>query len=515
MCFPKKDNILNEYNVQSISFGHRIKGDQTVEEYLLEFLQVLISPKIIENENETYKLEYFPDIELEGKCVIKFKPKSRIDLKRLAFYGRAKYDSRTTIDTDAYNEIKNIIEDKIITDDFDRKDIVNNIENLLSSYSGVVKNRSWFAQSFLPVCKNMILPETMGHKGERRELDNKYKNRCEDDELIIEKFSWEKENYLDTKFQTNRYNFMARGGEIYYLHILRGILKNPDLKFGFEEAMKDILNSFNPINELCEFIHQSWIEADECRESKQYDEKIIKSLGFIPDDFGFRDKYSIIEMTNLLKNSMHPFEKIDTLAQGVVFQLMNLMHSEARFGLKDTRPVWVIDMTYSSKKNKEMAKVATKSYETLEDDILKKIYFTLERMPEVDEKTYDKKLKDAIEDSYKVCRKLLKEIGVLVPISGKGMRLTLKENIIKFLVISIIEPGSKLTLDTFIEKLYEHFGIVISSTQYKIEMARKNVIDVNDLSFLEVNEKEFSEMLKKCGFLRDLSDATAIVENPY
>lgn len=46
-------------------------------------------------------------------------------------------------------------------------------------------------------------------------------------------------------------------------------------------------------------------------------------------------------------------------------------------------------------------------------------------------------------------------------------------------------------------------------------MARKNVIDVNDLSFLEVNEKEFSEMLKKCGFLRDLSDATAIVENPY
>ena len=36
-----------------------------------------------------------------------------------------------------------------------------------------------------------------------------------------------------------------------------------------------------------------------------------------------------------------------------------------------------------------------------------------------------------------------------------------------------------------------------------------------NLSFLEENKIAFSQKLKECGFLRDLSDATAIVENPY
>ena len=37
----------------------------------------------------------------------------------------------------------------------------------------------------------------------------------------------------------------------------------------------------------------------------------------------------------------------------------------------------------------------------------------------------------------------------------------------------------------------------------------------SDLSFMDENKVAFSEKLKECGFLRDLSDATSIVENPY
>ena len=36
-----------------------------------------------------------------------------------------------------------------------------------------------------------------------------------------------------------------------------------------------------------------------------------------------------------------------------------------------------------------------------------------------------------------------------------------------------------------------------------------------DFSFLEANLDAFAQKLKDCGFLRDLSDATSIVENPY
>ena len=95
------------------------------------------------------------------------------------------------------------------------------------------------------------------------------------------------------------------------------------------------------------------------------------------------------------------------------------------------------------------------------------------------------------------------------------MRFTLSEEIIKFLVLAIIPPKQMITLDTFVDSLYEHFGMVIGPEQYKTEMKRGSVGEVGDFSFLETNLNAFAQKLKDCGFLRDLSDATSIVENPY
>jgi hypothetical protein len=72
-----------------------------------------------------------------------------------------------------------------------------------------------------------------------------------------------------------------------------------------------------------------------------------------------------------------------------------------------------------------------------------------------------------------------------------------------------------ITLDEFVHQLYVHFGMVIGPEQYKAEMTVGSVADVGDYSFLESNLEAFAQKLKDCGFLRDLSDATAIVENPY
>ena len=95
------------------------------------------------------------------------------------------------------------------------------------------------------------------------------------------------------------------------------------------------------------------------------------------------------------------------------------------------------------------------------------------------------------------------------------MRFSVSEEIIKFLVLSIIPPKSMITLDEFVNQLYQHFGMVIGSTQYRIEMKRGSLSTVSDLSFMDENKLAFAQKLKECGFLRDLSDATSIVENPY
>ncbi|MDZ5042697.1 hypothetical protein GNF45_07200 [Clostridium perfringens] len=511
--FPKFKDIGNNSKdsiVQSDIFGHRFKSDQNVDEYLLEFLQVVISEKklYVEGEGEKITKAFFPLVDKEKLEKIEFFPKSKIDLKRFVFYMNSKDESRSKIDDDAYYEMINFIKDKIdISCDYSKKDVVKFIEKLLLGFSGVTKNRSWYAQSFLPICNSMILPETMIGKKERRDLDKAF-------EIGRIDFEYGK---VDTECQTNRYNFMARGGEVYYLHVLRGLIKNPKYREELTNLLEKQLNEYKQIETLSDTIHKIWVEGiKEKYEGIILEKKITKKLGFIPIEFGKREDYTVAEITNFLKSDMHPFEKIEILSKGIVFQLINLMHSEARYYIgKKTRQAWVVDMTYNFSKNKELKKIASNSYDTLEDDMTNAISNRIYETEKYDIDDKDSKFKYAIDDSYKLCRKLAKDIGVLVPLKGSGMRFTLQENILKFLVVSIIKPGGKLTLTTFIEKLYEHFGIIIGRNEYKKAMEDLIVEPISDFSCLDENEKALSEMLKRCNFLRDLSDATSIVENPY
>ena len=124
--------------------------------------------------------------------------------------------------------------------------------------------------------------------------------------------------------------------------------------------------------------------------------------------------------------------------------------------------------------------------------------------------------KHAEDDSYKVFRKLGKDIGIIIPLKGTGMRYTLSETVIKFLVMALVPAGKKVTFEQFLDMMYEHFGIVISQKHYHASRECGCFKDcAENASFLNANTADFAQKLKNCGFLRDLSDATAIVENPY
>ena len=63
----------------------------------------------------------------------------------------------------------------------------------------------------------------------------------------------------------------------------------------------------------------------------------------------------------------------------------------------------------------------------------------------------------------------------------------------------------------FLDELYKKYRIVIGPVEFK-KIEDENKMLTN--SFLE-NLNKFQEFLKSTGFLRELSDATSIVENPY
>lgn len=503
--FPDNKDLKNEYPLQSIVFGHRLRPDQTVYEYMIEFLQVMISRKTIGSSSgskATEYIDYFPIDNNVYSSAVQFYPISRVGLKRFIFFKKSKQDGKFPIDIGAYERCREILEDEKrveISSSYefiDEEYAVNILENLLYGFRAVVKNRSWFAQSTLPVCEELILPETMGDKKARIKL-----GRFDNFDLDLDD--------VDGLFQTNRYNFMSRGGEVYYLHLLRALNNNAEYKEDIEEGFKKLINKFPKLSLISNFISESWENESGCSSTNK---EIKKTLGFIPDGFERREKYTLIELNNFLSTNIHPFEKIDILSYGILFQIIRMMHEQACATCGKKVPFWLVDIRDGNKSNSEVKKLAVKSYSQFEQDVLEALY---EHLEEGTKENEAKKISGAIKDTYKLYRKLGKEIGVVIPITGPGIRFTLSENMVKFLVLSIIKPKGKLTLDTFLDKLYEHYGIVIDSRHYEEEMEKNSSVYLEDLSMLYKNKVAFQQMLKDCGFLRDLSDSTSIVENPY
>ena len=86
----------------------------------------------------------------------------------------------------------------------------------------------------------------------------------------------------------------------------------------------------------------------------------------------------------------------------------------------------------------------------------------------------------------------------------------------RYFVLALVEPQSKMIYDTFLDKLYDHFGIVIAPQTYHKALQSGVLQGSEDMAdYFQINAHAFQEFLKQSGFLRDLSDATAIVENPY
>ena len=125
------------------------------------------------------------------------------------------------------------------------------------------------------------------------------------------------------------------------------------------------------------------------------------------------------------------------------------------------------------------------------------------------------KLNKAKKSSLDVFRAKGKEMQCIIPTNGQFERFSLSEDIIRFLVLSLVPPKKKMTLNMFLEKLYIHFGIIIGPEEYRKSIESNNKLDASLANSFIENVNAFQGFLKSTGFLRELSDATSIVVNPY
>lgn len=483
--------------LQSWLFGHRVQPSQTKYEYLIEFLQVAIADK----KNACFGTPYssmFPVGKSVGDGNITYYPERRIGLKRFVFLPKSKLSGKAEVDKTAYNECVKALLGKISGgNEISKRNSISIVQNLLNGFSAVNQSRSWFDQNLLPICPEVVLPEGMGVKSWRQNLDFQIG-----------------EIDVDYKFDFHKYTYMCRGGEVYYLHLLNAINEHPEYQEVVETRLLELINSFPQFSYLCNFVQNTWDSYMMIPFEEKESQILSKDLGVIPLRFSKRNGYTLSELKNFLNSKSHPFEKMEIFANGIILQILRMMYIAASTDCESN--CWVIDVNGKGYENPEAKKIAIAAFKHNEEIIINYLYAGLAEFKDaLAEDSEEKIIKDAADDSYRLFRKMGKMIGLIIPNTGAGMRFSLSEDLIKFLVLSIIPPRKMITLDEFIQLLYKHFGMVIGPVQYKEEMARGALKSIGDSSFLEENKRAFAQKLKDCGFLRDLSDATSIVENPY
>ena len=102
------DRIENSKIVSSLLFGNRFKSDQTLYEYMIEFLLVFSSAK--SDKLEDGKMS-FHDLTIEHKLSYWVEP--RMALRRLVFYDKARKKGTIKADEQAYLQMIKLLKNKM------------------------------------------------------------------------------------------------------------------------------------------------------------------------------------------------------------------------------------------------------------------------------------------------------------------------------------------------------------------------------------------------------------------
>ena len=146
-------------------YGNRFHNDQTVYEYLIEFLLVFASAKksydengnVIYDENGNVTLENKLRFHADADAELAYFVEPRNGFRRFVFYEQAKKARTIPADADAYAEIRRVLMERVEADgEEEKKFFLNAARDLFYGYAVVLKKRSWCAQELLPLCPEMI-----------------------------------------------------------------------------------------------------------------------------------------------------------------------------------------------------------------------------------------------------------------------------------------------------------------------------------------------------------------------
>jgi len=530
-------------------FGRRFFGDQTVQELLVELLLVVASAKKIGESHFSHR-KAFPEIELLRRWPdekhLEYAPKSRLNLKLFAFLGASKLETRHESHRDHYRKLLSLLKSTKnleVSGSIERTDVLRTLENLFLGFQGVGSNRTWCANSFFPVVRGLIAGESIWMETRAKASDVK--------------------NWDDAlgHFSHSQAVFLARGGELLYLQLCNAMGQNTDsIKNWFTEAgistseresiseqlysaLEESINSIidacpETINKLASFIDTE-VDSETAEKTDQKRDATPRytSCGWCPQESWREGLLFAVELIRICDAVIDPVHRLELLEIACAVQVLrSLCAQSARYvswaedRRKNASPlgyVWAIS-------DPEGRQTTIKQISRRCVNANQRLIFEAIRNPDIIEVVEKQRQRDKAEgkaswknpmapylgangaDSrygHKLFLTLSKRIGFVVPKRGAGARFVLNERLLRFIVMSVIRPGDRITYETFKKLVFAHYGLAFDD-----EMLGQACVwsGTGRLTTIGGNSDTWLiKMLDEAGVLIRLSDSCSMVVNPF
>jgi hypothetical protein len=507
-------------------FGRRFFKDQTPVEYLAEFFLVFASAKDVQQADE-YE---FPDYAGVVPLRLSYHPRYRLGLKLFAFLGASKLETRHRIHITSFRSGVAEVERRISPDSsISTQEGVRLIQGLFSGFVGVAGDRTWTAHTFLPASGSLLAGEVLWRHAGTRGAAKK--------DLIWDE-AWD-------YFETGKHSFMARGGELLYLQLasmfntegrtipsafrnnVNGTYTHFDeidstdqLRANLQQLLKALLQeSDHAVGAISDFVQNAF---DAAGVDSEYPNPRTATLGWVPRETATEAFLFAWEAENICKAQRSGLQKISLLKDLCVLQVMrSLCFQSARVMELDSLKGFVggyswVACAVDATTLDPGKKIAINAYDAVENLLYRSLRnfggYSPDSVPS-DETKKQSWLDKGDDNTIRLFRKIGKQIGVIVPRKGQGMRINLPSHIVRLLVAALVPPGKRIRLDAFYQRIFGHYGIAINRESAESALSPYGIQLASDAFGLD--STWFEEELRRGGYLIPLSDAVSLVCNPY